>query len=246
MNKRICALMTAMCLASSSAMALTVSDVRLEGSVSYPDEASAVYTYRYSYPITADDDELADMINGFYTYQVDDALAFAAPMMAESVAPAAEPSHTDVSGKVTCLNDDYLSVLVTSRGHIDGYDSTVYSAQTFALTGPKRGNVASLPWIMGLLKEAENDTWLEDRQTAKADELVRTLVWERMQENEDNIPYYDDISEELLADIFYPEEDFFMDEDGRLVFFLQPGYAADESAGRIDFAFELDDILDEL
>jgi len=89
------------------------------------------------------------------------------------------------------------------------------------------------------------DTWLQERQTEKADACVRALIWERIEDNPEDLPYFDTFTEEDLARIFYPEEDFYLDENGNPVFYLQPGFAM-EGGGLTEIPITLEEILDEM
>ena len=97
-----------------------------------------------------------------------------------------------------------------------------------------------------MLSAEESDEWLQERQTKKANSLIREMVWDMMQENKSGIEYYDDYLEEYLEEDFEPEQDYYLDENGDPVFFINPGYAAPESAGLLIFPIPLEDILDEL
>ena len=89
---------------------------------------------------------------------------------------------------------------------------------------------------------------MQDRQTAKADDMVRRLVWEVIQEQlaAGEVAYYDDLTYETLENVFYPEEDFFLDENGDPVFFLQESMVAPQTEGILYFPFTLAELLDEI
>lgn len=206
------------------------------------------FTYSYRYPQVEDSDPSASQVNDFYAYLVSDALDFGVPIKVDYLADTGwdEDSYEDVAYKITRNDDDYLSVLVITNSLVEGEESTRYAGHTFSRTDGKPGSSVALPYLLGILDTNENDTWLQDRQTEKADSIVRAMVWDIIQKTADVTPYYDDFTEEKLADIFYPEEDFYLDENGNVVFYLLPGYAAPESAGLLSFAIPLEDILDEL
>ena len=50
---------------------------------------------------------------------------------------------------------------------------------------------------------------------------------------------------EELEYVFFPEEDFYLNEDGAPVFYLQPGIV-DESDVLTTFPFTIEEILDEM
>ena len=84
---RIISLILALLLLCSAAAAAPLEVTgSLSGVMTYPEdtpEAEAFYVYRYSYPLLPEGDEVRDTINGFYTYAVEDAAAFAVPMNGE-------------------------------------------------------------------------------------------------------------------------------------------------------------------
>ena len=57
---------------------------------------------------------------------------------------------------------------------------------------------------------------------------------------------FDDLTREELEAQFYPEEDFYLDENGNPVFYVQPSYIASSAEGVLTFPFTLEELLDEL
>ena len=224
----------------------------LTGEYLYPagsDESTATYIYRYRYPQLAGDDEIAAMFNTTYAYTADDTLAFEAPMNAGLTDGAAQATIIDVTYEVTCQTADYLSILVTKHTTRPNSESTTISGHVFALTGSRAGEIISLPYLLGILtQDGKVDTWLQDRQTAKADNCVRELVWaeiERMMKSGD-VPFYDGLTFEELEAAFYPEEDFYLDESGDPVFYLLENTVALPEAGILLVPISLETLLDEL
>ena len=58
--------------------------------------------------------------------------------------------------------------------------------------------------------------------------------------------FLDDVDEEALGFLLYPEEDFYLDEAGNAVFFFQPGDVKPEAEGPVLVPIPLEDIMDEL
>lgn len=223
----------------------------LAGTVCYPegcDEPQAEYIYRYAYPTVAGEDEVSLMINEFYAYMVDDALGFTAPMAAEEIAGSGVQGYTTILGEVTCNNDEFFSVKVVSESFLGAAAANVVRGHVFARTGEKAGTVVSLPYLLGILKADETDAWMLERQTAKADNMVRGLVWDVIQDqlSDGSIGYYDDLTYEIFEGNFYPEEDFYLDAAGNVVFFLQEGTVAPVTEGVLYFPFTLEELLDEI
>ncbi len=205
---------------------------------------SRVYTYSYCYPQVNTADPSGEMINEFYRYKASDAVNFEVPMMADYYAGAETEGNVfvHITYEITCNNDDFFSVLVRTEGN----DYLTYAGHTFSRKNIRPGSSVALPYLLGILDSDETDTWLQERQTARADELVRSLVWQALEENRQELGIWDDYTKEYFSAVFYPEEDFYLDESGNPVFYLEPGSAADLSRGLLTFPIPLEDILDEM
>lgn len=250
--KKLLTLLLALLMLISSAAADPLPLGELSGVYCFPedsDEAAAQYVYRYNYPQVAAEDDAALTINEFYRYLVEDAFGFAIPMAVDGLDPASPmQAVTSITSEITCNNGEYLSVKVVSESMTGASASQVVSGHTFSLTGGKAGTVTSLPYLLGILEPGETDEWLLDRQTNKADELVRSLVWDVIQEMLAGgaSDCYDDLTFDQFAACFYPEEDFYMDADGNLVFFVQEAVIAPAASGVFFFPFSVEELLDEL
>ena len=250
--KKLLTLLLALLFLCSSALADTLPLSELTGTYCYPEgssEDAARYIYRYTYPQVDAEGDVALTINEFYAYMVDDAFGFAIPMAVESLDPdSLMQAVTTITSEITCNNAEYLSVKVISESMTGAAVSQVVSGHTFSLTGGKAGTVTSLPYLLGILEANETDEWLLDRQTAKADELVRELVWAVIEDQlaGGEADYYDDLTYEQFAVCFYPEEDFYMDGEGNLVFFVQESIIAPAASGVFYFPFSIEELLDEI
>lgn len=233
---------------------LTLSDP-LTGTFLYPEnstDADALYIYRYHLPRAAGDSDIALHINTTYSYMVEDALAFEVPMLASEMQPGDPQKIVDISYAVTCQNAEYLSILLTKQVSTGGESTNVVTGHVIALTGIGAGKVTSLPVFLGLLEPDETDEWLLNRQTNKADKVVRELLWEQLQSRNtltgrNDLPeIYEDLTFEEIEAGFYPEEDYFLDETGTPCFYFQPGMVAPEEYGPIIIPLSLDVLMDEL
>ena len=211
-------------------------------------EAEASYVYRCAYPQIAGDSTLAMTINNVFTYEVTDTLGFECPMTGSDHDPALGQMEVNLTYEITHLSSESLSVRIDKTVTVGDTTSSIIKAFTFALTGPDAGTVTSLPYLLGVIKQGETDEWLIDRQTAKVDTCARDLVWflvERAMKQPDSL-IYPDMSLEEFEWGFYPEEDFYLDADGRFVFFVQEGVIAPAEAGHFFFTVTLDELLDEI
>jgi len=219
-------------------------DLADEIRVELNDRASYVYSYRYPQADSADPS--AELINSFYRYRADDAAGFEIPMNADYYR-GQDPSEditVRITYTVTCNNDDFFSVLLrTEQGEL-----LTFAGHTFSRKDIKPGSSVALPYLLGLLQSDETDTWLQDRQTAKADALVREMVWDRLGDltaENPEIRLPETMEEEALDYAFFPEEDFYLDETGNPVFYLQPGFA-EGTDELLCFPISIEEILDEM
>lgn len=211
-------------------------------------EADASYVYRYAYPQIAGDSSLAMSINGVFQYDADDALAFECPMYASDHPAELGQMQVELTYEITHQSSEALSVRIDKTVTVGESVERTVKAYTFKLTGSMSGTVTSLPYLLGLVTVGSADEWLIDRQIAKADTCVRDMVWAMIEEDMDKPDSLID-EEKALEEFeysFYPEEDFFLDEEGSFVFFIQEGVIAPVEAGQFFYTITMDDLLDEL
>ncbi|MBQ2954782.1 MAG: DUF3298 domain-containing protein [Clostridia bacterium] len=221
----------------------------LQGVYTWPEgstEADALYVYRYSYPQLEGDSDVAQLINETYRYAVDDALGFEVPMLASGMTPGDPQKVVSIRHEITCHTAEHLSVCIIKEVAVGGESITVVSGHVFSLKGSNAGRITNLPVYMGLLDADETDEWLITRQTAKADKLVRSLVWAQMEAEGAAMGLYDDLTYEEVEAGFYPEEDFYLTAEGDVCFYFQAGVVAPEEQGLITFTFPMWYLLDEL
>ena len=75
--------------------------------------------------------------------------------------------------------------------------------------------------------------------------LAYRLVWQIVERDSQNADgdYLDGLTEAELRMAFSPETDFYLDEDGNVVFFIQAGEIAGEIAGVLRFPFAPAELL---
>ena len=210
------------------------------------DPSMGTFRYSYRYPHVDETDETGAGINEFYNYLIYE-LDFYIQMAQDSF--EGSDSSTEITYTVTCNSDDYFSVLIRKDETTPDASRTSWTGNVFLRHGGNPGYTSTLPQYLGILKASETDEWLQGRQTGKTDDLIREMVWEMITDNEDGISYPDDFTEEKLSRIFFPEEDYYLDEDGEPVFFLQPGDVygeTPEGTQLIVFRIPREDVLDEL
>ena len=207
-----------------------------------PDAGAYVYTYRY--PHIAGSDPDASCVNLFFADLLE-TLETNLQFTAEGYAESGKSVNVDVDYKITCNNSQFFS-LVLIRTVTSGEESRViWQGNTFSRLSAGSGT-CDLASILGLSDPGGLDEDRQSRQSEKINQIVRRMVLKQMEENPQGIDWLEDFSADDLNYTFYPADDFYLDKRGNLVFYLEPGIVADESAGYIRFPISLIDIEDEL
>ena len=209
----------------------------IAGEQLYPDGATADtarYVLRYEYPQFEATAETDRQINAFYQALSEDARLMPPGEEAMSAEPGM-PAYTELGYQVTRNDERYLSVVLSSRALLGNAEGETISANTFARDGLYAGQPITLSQALGL--EQQGDELSEGQSLAER--LAYKLVWqivERASQNAD-AGYLDGLSQQSLYAVFSPETDFYMDADGNIVFFIQPGEIAGEVVGILTFPF---------
>lgn len=250
--KKLLVCLMLLCLPASVFAAPLEMKEELAGQVVYPEGAASedvVFTFTYAYPQFVAEHESDEAINDDFAYMHSDMLNFTAPLLYQAALDTddAVTSNT-VSYQITRNDDEYLSILMLSEqmSGVSLYEN--WTAYVYARQGDGAGKVMTLPEILGTQDPLEEDEKVIERACRKANELVCTLVWEIIEEEMDagEGSYFEGLTEEDLAAEFYPESDFYLDGNGNLVFFIQPGMISSEAAGHLIFPFSLDELMSEL
>ena len=210
------------------------------------DPSAGIFSYSYRYPHVDENAEGGMEINVFFTDLLDYELGFTMPMIQDAF--EGFDSSTVITYTVTCNNDDFFSVLIRKEEKNPDIFRVSWNACVFSRKYGSPGVTYTLPKVLGILSANENEEWLQNRQTEKANALIREMVWDMIQDNPDGLDY-GDLTEETLSYIFFPEENFYLDEDGNPVFYLQPADVfaeVPEGTNLFTFPISLEDILDEL
>lgn len=215
------------------------------------DDSAGRYIWSCRYPAVSDEVDLSAVcVNEYYRKKVEEYVDFYGPSQAQEYSSQHLNVTISVSYKVTCNNDDYFSVLIHRTEDVEGEKTESWEGNTFARSSEVIGSLTSLPKLLGLVDAGESDDWLEDRQSQKVWEVLCTMVWEAIRNNPDGIAYREDLKKEDLEDIIDPvlslDQDFYLDADGNVVFFILPGRVAPPEAGLITFVFDPEELRDEL
>lgn len=210
----------------------------IEGVVEQPESADAyqaAFLLRYQYPQFEAHTEADEDINRYYQALAQDSAA-----VAQTLAAMGEYAQADIRCEVSHVSDRYVSVKQILAAEGGNGPVETLSADTFARDGMYAGQMVTLSQILGL----EEDGGLSDEHSM-AEELVYSLVWQIVSRGMENAEgdYVDGLTEESLKHAFQPENSFYLDMDGNLVFFIQAGEIAGEIAGILEFPFAPAEIL---
>lgn len=240
--RRLLGAALALCLLLFSGLSLceagdgTILATALEGMSSVADSE---FTFTYVFPQLEVHTEADRAINAYYQALAEDIASGAAGF----VNTADEPDACELNYEVAHASDRYVSIVLTGTYSFlsSGTQQVSLMANTFARDGLYAGQQVSLSQVLGL--EQEGDELSDEKSMAET--LAYQLVWqivERESQNTD-IGYLDGLSREKLEDAFYPESDFYLDEDGNIVFFIQAGVISAEMAGVLTFPFSSAELL---
>ena len=209
------------------------------------DPSAGTFVFSCRYPHADETAEGAAGINAFYEYDLDDTVLNMVPMLQDAFEGTDYSMTTTYEG--TCNNDDYFSVLIRTEKKWADHLRTGWKGQVFSRK-QGMGATCTLPTLLGILAPDENEEWIQDYKNKEAETLVRKMVWEMI---EDYDGEYDlsELTEEYLEALFFPAEDFYLDENGDPVFYLQPEDVLPElpeNVQLITFPISLEDLLDEL
>lgn len=244
--KRILPLLCALLLACSCATAQEQTAPTLEGVRLYPEgatEETARYRFAYRYPQLAATDGIAADVNAHYQAVLQEMLDAVMPQEYEALAlegiPDGPGCYASVEYAIRLDNEDYLSIVLTTTQFLGNNVAQSVSADVFARQGEYQGMPCTLSQVVGL----EGDTPAQG--SSYASQLAYGLVWQIIAEQQSvgQIDYLEGLSRESVARAFQPETDFYLDEDGNLVFFIQAGLVAGEVEGVLTYPFAVAEFL---
>lgn len=220
----------------------------LEGRILYPEGASeqeATFLFEYSYPQFEPESKALGAVNEYYQAVCGDMSGVLVPQSVRELAVVREegmpPFSLQIGYDVTARTDEYLSVLLTARQFLGIAESETVTGNVFALDGVYEGQPVTLSQVMGL---EQDDDELSEKNSYAA-QLVYKLVWQIITEQRVTMQtdYFEDVSRSDMEAAFSPETDFYLDANGNLVFYLQPGTVAGDVAGVLTFPFSIAELL---
>jgi hypothetical protein len=246
MKRVLCtALALLLCAAGASAQVVP-QDNTLRAEIYYPQGSTAdtaAFVFRYRLPQYATDQLCHEALNRYFTgyvAELTDVVIPAAVDALDTLPAAGEPAYyVDMDYRTTENTADRLSVLLVSQQFLGNTLIETWESVVFALSGMYAGQPMTLSQAMGL-EQDETDP-VEDY----ASELVYGLVWQIVEYEISAMQkaYFPDLTEAEFRSAFTPQDDFYFDEDGNFVFFVQSGTIAGEVEGVLTYPFSMAELL---
>lgn len=205
----------------------------LTGTVTRPDGVQApetAFLLSYELPQFEGGANVSQPINRYYQ-EMAQGMADAADTLQE------EGGQYHITFEITHMSQRYASVVLSRVFQGGNAEQETLSADTFALDGVYAGQAVTLSQVLGL----EGD----DAPESLAESLAYDLVWQMIEQEMQNLDhdYLDGLSRQDVERAFVPETDFYLDESGNVVFFIQAGELAGEIAGVLRFPFAPAELL---
>ncbi len=252
MKRLLAALLCALLCLSSCAMAqeeaLPSEGEPLAGTLCFPagsTEENAQYRFTYRYPQLTATDSYAAGVNAYYQGVAQDMQTVIIPQEYEALAQEGFPDgpgcSTAIDYAIRCDDEDYVSVVFTAVQFLGNNEAQSISANVFAKQGEYAGMLCSLSQVLGMEQEGDE---LSD-EASYASRLAYKLLWQIIGEQQltGQTDYLEGLTYDDVERAFSPETDFFIDEDGNIVFFIQSGMIAGEVEGVLYFPFSVQEFL---
>lgn len=208
----VCLLFT-LTFTASAAEAITIG--WREGEVLFPEDGEWTYKYTYRYPEIQGEGHVAEEIQHYFDLAYNEMTRLVLPMYAEDPIMTAD-GQNEVSEifELTCQNERILSFLVTHKQTMGDGEVVSLRSVVFATQGEYAGDTLTL---RGVAQVGES--------SAQLGEAVLQDVWRQIVDLATAQPgeFLEELSEEKLTELFYPESAFYADEGGNIVFYIQPG-----------------------
>ena len=246
MKRLLCFLVALLVPAAGALAQAEPGELSLRGEKTYPQWSAtetASFVFRYRLPQFSADQPEYEVVNQYFASYADTLVQTVIPETIgglESLPKPEEPEYyVELDYRVTADNGDCLSVLLVSQRFLGNTLVESWQSVVFALKGIYAGQPMTLSQAMGLEQEGLNQSG------DVASELVYGLVWQivlyeigAMQK-----AYFPDLTEEDVRKAFTPQEDFYFNEDGNFVFFIQAGTIAGEVEGVLSYPFSMAELL---
>lgn len=191
----------------------------------------------YTYPQFAAENEADETINRFFRQK-------AGMMLQERAQDDELPDRQEIDYRLALNTQRYVSVLLYNRTSTARGEYERLEAHTFARDGVYAGQMLTLSQVLGLEETgSEGEENVTDETLAET--LCYDLVWQIIERGMQDLDgdYLEDLTREKLCQTLHPEQDFYLDEEGNVVLYIQAGEVAGEIAGTLLFPFAPAELL---
>ena len=211
--KRFACILTALmlCVLSASA-ALDVTWT--QGEEWLPGRDAWVYYYTYTVPEVKGSGALSEELNHYFDTAIGEMVNLVLPMFTVDMPGDGRNEINDLY-EITCNNDEFFSFLLRRSTLSEGKEVLSLQSAVFAVSGQYTGESLTL---RGLAREI-------GESSSQIAGFVIKDIWQKIEERmkAGDWAVRKDMSFDLLSAEFFPETHFFADEQGNIVFYLQPG-----------------------
>ena len=212
MKRFACALTVLMLCAFSASAALDVTWT--QGEEWFPGRDAWVYYYTYTVPEVKGSGALSEELNHYFDTAIGEMVNLVLPMFTVDMPGDGRNEISDLY-EITCNNDEFFSFLLRRSTLSEGKEVLSLQSAVFAVSGQYTGESLTL---RGLAREI-------GESSSQIAGLVIRDIWRKIEERmkAGDWAVRKEMSFDLLSGEFFPETHFFADEQGNIVFYLQPG-----------------------
>lgn len=222
MGKRLTVLTLCLLLAAVPALGERGID-RQEGQDYFPSEENWTYSYHYSVPFLAGEDDAAVLVNDTLAAVLEESRKLTLPMLAQADAMVAEGRHViDQTGEAVCNDGVLYAILTVRKEQVEG-QTPFYAleADTFDVSGEYLGETLTLRGILTAYP-MDGDTEAALLSSDEMGELLLPVLYERFRTLQAEGVCRAEVTEADFYRVCTPTVDYYPDGQGGAVFFLQP------------------------
>ena len=212
MKRFACVLTALMLCALSASAALDVTWT--QGEEWFPGRDAWVYYYAYTVPEVKGSGALSEELNHYFDTAIGEMVNLVLPMFTVDMPGDGRNEINDLY-EITCNNDEFFSFLLRRSTLSEGKEVLSLQSAVFAVSGQYTGESLTL---RGLAREI-------GESSSQIAGFVIKDIWQKIEERmkAGDWAVRKEMSFDLLSAEFFPETHFFADEQGNIVFYLQPG-----------------------
>ena len=212
MKRFACVLTALMLCALSASAALDVTWT--QGEEWFPGRDAWVYYYTYTVPEVKGSGALSEELNHYFDTAIGEMVNLVLPMFTVDMPGDGRNEINDLY-EITCNNDEFFSFLLRRSTLSEGKEVLSLQSAVFAVSGQYTGESLTL---RGLAREI-------GESSSQIAGFVIKDIWQKIEERmkAGDSAVRKEMSFDLLSAEFFPETHFFADEQGNIVFYLQPG-----------------------